>query len=208
MDKTFRKEIDKVLPGAKLSIKVSKNRMRAGGAKGDLYEIKFKWPRLKDKKQKEMMGKVKKGLTKVFGKSLKMGFVVVDDTGLMTFGKDYKKRMGELVAVAKGKKGPSSLVKKLAPYTAGRDVFMVVYAPLEVLAEQVLRVADKVTTIPPKVRDAMAKVMPGPDTEVPLIFVASQKGETITFESSISANLVGMLARGAMHAMTMRSKGP
>jgi len=204
INKSFRKEIDKVAKGAGLKIKVLKDKVRAGGAKGDLFQVKIKWPKLKDKKDREMMDKVKKGMVKLIGRDLNMAFVVVGDVGLMTFGKDYKKRMGQLVAIAKGKKPGSTLVKKLAPYTDGRDVFMVFYSPLETLAEQALRVADKVGKIPPDVRDVMAKVMPGPNTEVPMTFVASQKGETVTFEGSVSANLVGMIARGAMHAMSRK----
>lgn len=208
IDTQFRKEIDKVALGANISLKLRKNKLRVGGVKGDLFQIKIKWPRLKDKKEREAMAKVKKGMAKVIGKDVNMGMVVVDDVMLTTFGKDYKKRMGQLVAIAKGKKPDSELVKTLAPYTDGRDVYGVAYSQLEILAEQVLRVADKLTTIPPDVRDVMAKVMPGPNTTVPVAIVASQKGETLTFEGSVSANLVGMIARGAMHAMSKGQRRP
>ena len=206
MGKTFKKEIQKALPGFKLSIKVKKDGLRVGGAKGDLIQIKFKMPRVKDKEQAKVMAKIKKGLLKVIGKDLTMGYIIVDDTALMTFGKDYKKRMGALVAIAKKKAKGSDMAAKLKPYTDGRDIIMVVYSPLETLAEQILRVADKVTTIPPEIRDAMTKVMPPPNTTVPVAFVSHHKGETVSFETSISANLVGMIARGAMHAMTARNK--
>ena len=208
MSKTFKKEIQKALPGFKVAIKVKKNGLKVGGVKGDLFQVKFKWPRLKSKKEAEMMAKVKKGLAKVIGKDLTMGYVIVDETALMTFGKDYKQRMKALVAIAKSKSKGSDMVSKLKPYTDGRDIIMAIYAPLETLAEQVLRVADKVTTIPPEIRDAMAKVMPPPNTSVPVALVAHQKGETVSFETSISANLVGMIARGAMHAMTARKAAP
>jgi len=206
LGKTFKKEIQKALPGFKLAIQIKKNRLRVAGAKGDTISFKYRLPRMKDKKKAKTLKKIQKGMTKVLGRNPTMGYMVVGDTALMTFGKDYKKRMGQLVAVAKGKSKGSNLAAKLAQYTSGRDIIMVAYSPLSTLAEQVLRVADKVTTIEPRVRDMMAKVMPPPNTEVPLTFVSSHKGETLSFETSLSANIVGMIARGAMHAMTSQSK--
>ena len=207
-NKVFKKELKKALPGFKLSLKVRKNGVRVGGTKGDAFVIGVRWPRLKGKKERADLKKAQKIIAKVLGKKLTIATATHGNIMLMTVGKDFKKRLAQMLAIAKGKKPASQLQAKLKPYVAGRQAVNLVYTPLETLAEQTMRVVENVTKVPPQVKDTMAKVMPGPDVEVPATGLAYRDGNTFAFESRISTQVVGMVVRGVLHAMMKRGGPP
>ena len=205
--KVFKKELKKILPGFKVALKARPNALRVGGAKGDLYEISWKWPKFKDKRKKEEIKKVKKIVEKLMGKKLVIGAVFEKDAYLMAFGKGYKKRLAEMVAVAKGKKAGTGMEAKIKPYTAGRKIVMFVYSPIGELMTQTMRVVENVTAVPADVKDMVGKIMPSPDTEVPAVVMSYLDGATLGIETHVSTQVVGMITRGALHAMMKRMGG-
>ena len=205
--KVFKKELKKIAPGFKVALKIRPNKVRVGGLKGDLYVFTWKYPRFKDKRQKEQVKKAKKIVQKLLGKKIEVGVIFHKDAYLMAMGKDYKKRLAAMVAIAQGKKAGSGVETIIKPYVAGRKVVMLAYSPIEELAAQAMRVVENVTKVPADVKDVVGKIMPGPHTEVPAIAMSYLDGSTLAFESQVSTQVVGMIARGMLHAM-MRKMAP
>ena len=204
--KVFKKELKKILPGFKATLKVKQNGLRVAGTKGDLYEFSFKWPRFKDKRKKEKVKKAKKIMTRLLGRKLVVGVVYEKDAALVAYGKDYKKRLARLVAIARGKKS-SPLEAKLKPLVAGRKMVLLGYTPVGRLMTQTMRVVENVTKVPADVKDMVGKIIPGPDTEVPAVGLSYLDGTTLTLEAKVSTQAVGMVVRGALHAMMKRMGG-
>lgn len=205
--KPVRAFIKKELPGFKLSLKIKEKSVRAAGIKGDRYELGIRWPKLKNKKDRKMLDKIKKGVAKVLGRKFTMAYVTVGDTMLWTAGKDYRQRLAAMVPIARGGKG-SGMDKTIQPFVAGKKIVGMAYSSVASLMEQSLRVAHKVTTIPAKVKNLLGKVMPGPDKDVPVMGLVHLQGSSVFWEGQISTEVVGMIVRGAMEALTMRSAPP
>ncbi len=202
--KVFKKELKKVLPGFKLAIKAKPNKLRVGGVKGDLFEISWKYPRFKEKRMKENLKKAKKIIKKLVGKKLVVGAVYEKDAYLMAMGKGYKKRLAAMVAIARGKKTGSGVEGTIKQYVAGRKIIMLGYSPLENLTAQTMRVLENVMKVPPRVKDMVGKIMPGPDVEVPVVGMSYLDGATLGMEAKLSTQVVGMIARGALYSMMAR----
>jgi len=202
-NKTLKKQIRKLLPGFKVTVRVKKNGVRVGKHRGDVMELGIKWPHLKSKKARKLLKKVKKAVVKLVGKKLRMGWVTVGDVMVSATGKDYKKKLAEMVkAVESGKEGP--MAAKVARLVGSRNMTALVYTQAEALAEQVMRAVSQVTTIPARTRTIIDKVLPGPNTEVPMMVLGYVDGNKIAWETRLSGNVVGMVARGVMAAMSTR----
>jgi hypothetical protein len=197
--------VQKKAPGKmKLALNVRPGGLAVGGLKADLYELAITWPKLKDKA--EQVGMIKKGLTKLFGPKPTFAFVATGETGLMAFGKDYKKRLGELVAIAKGGTGTAS-EKTMRELAAGRSPAMLVHTPIASVVEGAMRVADQLTTVPADVRDAINKVLPGPGKTLPVTALMHKAGDALFWELSVSPDLFATLAK-AMVWMRGTSSAP
>ncbi len=202
--KALPKFIRDELPGLGLRLKVRPGALRVGGIKGDLYELVIKWPRLKDKAQRKELAQVRKKIAKVIGRRFVVATAIVGDVGFMTMGKDHRQRLATMVALAKSGKH-TSIKGTLDQITGAKKSVFSLYSPLASLTEGSLRVVDQVATVPPMVKDVMHKAMPGPGKDVPLSMLMFVEGDRLILDSSVSAELVGMITRGVLQAVMMKS---
>ena len=204
--KVFKKQIRKELPGMKVDIRFKKNALRAGKIKGDVVELSVRWPKMKNKVEKEQLDKAKKAFRALLGKKLQFGFAVVNDTAVMVMGKNFKKQAATIVGLVAGNKG-TGMAAKMAPYVHGKKVMAAVYMPLESMVEQVMRVVSQVTPIEPKVKQMINQVMPPANVQVPAATVMHIDGNKAHWETNVSSNLVGMIARGVAYFVMQRGMG-
>ncbi len=202
--KALPKFIRDELPGLGLRLKVRPGALRMGGIKGDLYELVIKWPRLKDKAQRKELAQVRKKIAKVIGRRFVVATAIVGDVGFMAMGKDHRSRLAKMVALAKSGKH-TSMKGTLDQITGAKKSVFSLYSPLASLTEGVLRVVDQVATVPPMVKDVMHKVMPGSGKDVPLSMLVYMEKDQLFWDSSVSAELVGMITRGVLQAVMMKS---
>lgn len=205
-NKTFKKQIRKHLPGFKVAVRMKQGALRLGKHRGDIMEIGINWPRLKGKDDREKLDQVKKGMAKLLGRKVTLAWVTTGDVTLSAMGKDYKKKLAEMLRAVEGGKAGSAAAK-IKALSGDKKVIAVVHTQAETLAEQVMRAVSQVTTVPADVREMINKVLPGPNTEVPLSAVVYLDGNEVVWENSISANVVGMIGRGVMHAMSSAQGG-
>lgn len=201
-------EIKNQLNGASLKLRVRPGGLRVAGARGDLVELSIVWPRPKNREARKEIAKIKKRVTKVLGRRLTLAVAFVNDTVLLTLGKDHRRRIAKMVAIAKG--GPGTGVeKKVQSYAAGKRIVDLVHVPVAVLAEQVMRLVDQLTTVPARVKQAFHNILPGPGKSVPATAVLHVEGQRLLLEADISPEVVGMIAKAGIAAFSrFRSGAP
>jgi hypothetical protein len=193
----------KELRGFSLALQVRPAGLKAGKESADLFELAFRWPKLKQKEDQRKLEELKKSLGKVLGPKVALAFGAVGETGLVSFGKDHRKRMADLVAAAMGGKA-SGLEKIAIAIVGGKKMVTFLHVPVATLIEGGLRVADQITTVPSDVKDTITKMLPGAGKDAPVSAVLHLDGSALVWESSISADLLSMMAKAVMAAFTPR----
>jgi hypothetical protein len=145
---------------------------------------------------------LKKGLAKVLGPKLVVAFTTTGETGLFAIGKDHKRRMAELLATAKGGAG-GGMDKRVRAHVGGRKIVAFAYSPLAAVVEGGLRVADQLTAVPTDVRDAVTKILPT-GKDVPVTASMQLDGQELSWDVSISPDVIGVIAKGALLAFMPR----
>jgi hypothetical protein len=180
------------LSGLRLGVRARP--LRVSGLKVDLFELAITWPRAKTDQLWPGIEQVKTTVTKLLGPRPTLAFAATGQVGLVAFGKDYKKRLGELLAIAKG--GPGSVQeRRVRELAAGRPLSTLVHVPLASLLEGAMRAADQLTSVPPQLRDGVNKILPGPAKDIPVTALVRKDGETLYWELEVSSELVATLAR-------------
>jgi len=198
-------EVRRELKGLGVELKVRPGALRVAGAQGDLIELNIRWPKLKGQADKELQ-QTRKRLAKVLGPRLTLAMVGTKDVLLLTAGKDHRQRMTRMVAVASGG-GGRGLKQTIASIVGSRRIVGLVYVPVASMAEQVMRLAEQLTTVPAQVKDVFQKLLPPPGHSVPVSAVVQTSSPKMTVELNVSPDLMGMVAKGVMAAMTPRG-GP
>lgn len=206
INKVVANQLKKELPGLSFGLQVRPAGLRARGVPVDLYELTIRWPKLQDKAEKEQLEAVKKGLAKLLGPKVIFAFGAVNDVGLLTVGKDYRKRMEDMIAIAKG--GPSTAMEKEVERLAeNRQLTDLIHCPLASLAEGGLRVASQLTTIPNEVRQMLTQTLPGPGHNVPVSVLGYRDGNALVWDLNLSPDLLGVIAKLSMNIMSTRMGG-
>jgi hypothetical protein len=194
----------KELQGFNLALQVRPAGLKVGKESADLFELAIRWPKLKSTEDKRKLEELKKSLGKVLGAKIVLAFGAVAETGLVTFGKDHRKRMTEFIAAVKGSKA-SGMEKIAAAAVGGKKMVTFIHVPVATLIEGGLRVADQITTVPSDVKDMITKILPGSGKDAPVSAVLHLDGSSLVWEASISADLLSMLSKAVMAAFTPRS---
>lgn len=192
--------LKKELQGLRLKLNVRPGQLRVAGVKGDLVEVAIRWPRFKDKQMRKRVNEVKKGLAQVMGKRLVLAFAYHQELSFMTLGKDYRQRLAQMIAVAKGGKstGMQQAVDKLV---GNKPLVAFVYIPVAALAAQIMRVVEQLITVPPQLRQGIYQILPGPDVSTPVTGLMRVQGPKLIWDMSVSSEVVGMLARSIQIAL-------
>jgi len=198
---------DGSLAGFGVGLAVKAGGLKAGGVSADLFEVALKWPKPKDKDARKKVEEAKKAVAKLFGPKLLIAFGVSGDLGLVAFGKDHKKRLGELAAIAKGGAG-SAMEKTLAGVAGGRQVVTLFHLPVATAIESALRVADQLTKVPTEVREAVTKILPGAGKNAPVSGVLYRDGERLTWDVTVSPDVIGVLVKTGMYMFMTRMAAP
>jgi hypothetical protein len=199
--------VKKELKGFMLDLRVRKNGLRVAGARGDLVQLDIRWPRLKNAHARKKLQEARNRLTKVLGRRPTLGIVAVKDVILFAVGKDYRRRLAKMVAIAKG--GPGTGMGKVVAGVAGnRRVVALVHVPAASLAEQVMRLLEQVTKVPQRAKDLFQKLLPPPGKKVPVSALVQASGRKMTVELDLSAEFVGMMTRMVLAGMTPHRVGP
>lgn len=206
MAKALPPKVQKELQGFKLTLRVRKGALALAGVRGDLVDVNLRWPRLKDPEQRKQLAKLRKGLTRVLGPRIALALVTTGDAMLLTMGKDHRKRMAQLVAIAKGG-AKTGMEQTFEGIVGSRKIIGCLYVPVASLAEQVMRLVERLTTVPPQVKQVFQQVLPPPGKAVPLTALVRVDGQKLVVDLDISAEVVGMIARSTMAALRPRQLG-
>jgi hypothetical protein len=206
MAKGLPPKLQKELQGFKLTLRVRKGALAVAGVRGDLLDVNLRWPRLKDPEQRKQLAKLRKGLTRVLGPRISVALVTTGDAMLLTMGKDHRKRMAQLVAIAKGG-AKTGMERTFEGIVGSRKITGCLYVPVASLAEQVMRLAERLTTVPPQVKQVFQKVLPPPGKTVPVTALVRVDGPKLVVDFDVSAEVVGMIARSTMAAFQPRRMG-
>jgi hypothetical protein len=191
------------LPG--LTLKVKRGGAKLAGVTIDLYELGVVWPQLKGAEEKKKLAEIKKKVDKVIGLPFTIGFGATGEVGVMAMGKDWRKRLGELCAAAKGGPGSVAVEKNLAAVAGGKPIVMLIQADLTSIVESSMRVADQLTAVPSDLRDQVNKLLPG--KEVPVSTLIYREGDAFTVELRAPAEVFGMLTKAGMALFMARAGG-
>jgi hypothetical protein len=196
MEKGLDKGAPSALKGFRLSIGVRPRALPVGGLKADLYELAIRWPRPpRDPVARRKIEETRRAIAKLLGPRPSLAFVATGELGLVAFGKDFKKRLTELVAIARGGPG-SAQARRASELCAGRRPALLVHMPLTSVVEGALRAIDQVTPVPQRVRELVTQqVLPGPGKDIPVTALMHKDGTSLYWELQISADLVATLAR-------------
>lgn len=186
------------------SLRVKRGAARLAGLSVDVHELAIAWPKLKGADAKKV-AELRKKVEKVIGLPFTIGFAATGETGVLAMGKDWKKRLAELCATAKGGAGSAAVEKSLAAVAGGKPIAFLGHADLSAIVEGGMRVADQLTTVPSDVRDQVNKLLPG--KEVPISTLVYKQAEALHVELRTSADLFGMLTKAGMLLFMARAGG-
>ncbi len=186
------------------SLKVKRGALKLAGVSVDVHELGIAWPKLKGDDAKKV-AEVRKKVEKVIGLPFTIGFAATGDVGVVALGKEWKKRLGELCATAKGGAGSAGVEKSLAAVAGGKPIAFLGHADLAAIVEGGMRIADQVTTVPSDVRDQVNKLLPG--KEVPISTLVYKESDALHVELRASADLFGMLTKAGMLLFMARAGG-
>jgi hypothetical protein len=206
VDPAQRKKLE---AAARREMPVPSLRVKRGGAKlagvtVDVYELGIAWPKLRGEEAKRV-AELRKKVDKVIGLPFTIGFGAVGEVGVIAMGKEWKKRLSELCATAKGGAGAAAVEKNLAAVAGGKRVALLAHADVTALIEGGMRVADQLATVPSDVRDQVNKILPG--KEVPISALVYKEGESLHAELRTSADLFGMLTKAGLVLFMARAGG-
>ena len=199
--------VKKELKGFRINLQVRKNALRVAGLRGDVVQLDIRWPRLKDAAARKRLQDVRKRMAKVLGRRPTLGLVAVKDVMLVAVGKDHRKRLTKMVAIARGGAG-TGMEKVVSSVAGNRPVVALVHVPAASLAEQTMRLVEVVTKVPQQAKDMFQKLLPPPGKKVPVSAVVRASGRKMTVELDLSAEFVGMMTRMVLASMTPRRVGP
>jgi hypothetical protein len=201
LTKSLPADLRRELKGLSVELKVRPGALRVAGARGDLVELDIRWPKLKGEAMRELQ-KTRQRIAKVLGPRLTLAMVGTKDVLLISAGKDHRQRMARMVAVAAGGGGGGGLEQTIASVAGSRKIVGLVYVPVASMAEQVMRLTEQLTTVPAQVKDVFQKLLPAPGHSVPISALVQASGPKMTVELNVSPDLMGMIAKGVMAAMT------
>jgi hypothetical protein len=196
----------KDLAGLGFTIKVRPGGVQVAGQRAEVAEVVIRWPRPKDKEARKLLAEIRKGLSKVVGPRLEIAFLATGEVLLSALGIEARKRLGEAAALAQGGAG-TGMEKTLTASAAGKKPAVLIYLPVAAFTEGVLRVVDRLTTIPAEVRDMVHKVLPGAGKEAPVVGLLYRDQDSLVWDMSLSPDLVGMAAKAAVHMILSKSGG-
>ena len=143
---------------------------------------------------------------KALGRRISLALVTTGDVMLLAMGKDYRKRMAQMVAIAKGG-AKTGLEQTVAGIVGSRKITGCLYVPVASMAEQVMRLVERLTTVPPRVKQMFQTILPPPGKTVPLTALVRVDGPKLTVDLELSSEVVGMIARATMAAFRPRQLG-
>ena len=193
------------LQGLALRLKLRPGGLRIAGARADLLELSVTWPRPKARAARKELAELKKRVTQVLGRKLTVAVVYQGDVALWAAGKDHRKRLAAMLAATKGSGG--GVEKLVQPHVSGKQIVDHLYVPVATLAEQGMRLAERLVSVPTQIKDMFRKVMPASGKTVPVAATLHLSGSRLLLDAEVSPDLVGMLAKAGL-SLFMRGGRP
>jgi hypothetical protein len=200
LTKGLSPEILRELKGFRVSLRVRENGLRVAGLRGDRVDLNIRWPRLKEPKERKKLRELKKALAAVLGPRISIGMLTTGEVLIVGIGKDLAGRMARVVSVAKGGQG-SSMEQTVRTVAGGERLVALVYIPAAALAEQVMRLVERVVPVPAKVKGVFRKMMPKAGEAAPVSLKIRSDDTRLSLNLSVSTEVVGMISRAVAASM-------
>ncbi|MBW2735416.1 MAG: hypothetical protein JRH20_23780 [Deltaproteobacteria bacterium] len=202
--------LKKALKGLRISARYHVGRVKLDGAKGDLYELRVRWPKAK---KGSALAEAKGAFTKLFGKKATAGLAVLPQKGgkglfVIAIAKDSKKALQVLATQVKSRQQTAISKRVQAMVGSTRqmgfgylDVAAMVehWTPLRALMGKKATAEDL---------QLIAKLLPrGGKDPAPLVISVSRDDRQVSVKANLSPKLVDLVARSVGALVMTRMAG-